>query len=211
MEELVKRIENIIDFCWHNFSAKVGGGLIEINKEASMQLHFAYVLKNTIDLAIHHKDEKVSIELETTIPIDGKTKECDIVVKIEKDNDTLYLPIEMKCYREYASSGGKRGALDIFVKDVYVDIELLEAYSKKEKFLRGILLVMTDLRRVIYPENKVGKYWNYDISDGTQILGTISKSTPIGGFDVNINIDGNYQFNWKEYNNFYFLKLENNL
>ncbi len=211
MDNLIKRVENIIDFCWKNFSAKVGGGLIDVNKEASMQLHFAYVLKNTIDLAIHNKNEKVSIELETTIPIDGKTKECDIVVKIEKGTDILFLPIEMKCYREYASSGGKRGALDIFVKDVYIDIQLLESYSKKECFLNGILLVMTDLRRVVYPDIKTGKYWNYDISDGTQILGTVTKNTPIGGFEVNVRIDGNYDFNWKEYNNFYFLKLENNL
>lgn len=211
MDNLVKRINDIIEICWESFSAKIGCGLIEINKEASMQLNFAYLLKNTVDLAIHHEDEKITIELETTIPVNGRSRECDVVFKIEKGDNVFYLPIEMKCYKELASSGGKRGALDIFFKDVFVDIELLESYSKKEHFLKGIMLVMTDFRNAVFPAKKNGKYWDYDISHGSQIIGRVTKNTSIGGFDVNINIDGNYNFDWKQYNNFYFLKLENNL
>lgn len=211
MDGLIKRINDIIEICWESFSAKIGCRLIEINKEASMQLNFAYLLKNTIDLAIHHEDEKITIELETTISVNGRTKECDIVIKIEKSDSTFYLPIEMKCYKELASSGGKRGALDVFFKDVHADIELLESYSKKENFLMGRMLVMTDFRRAIFPKKKDGKFWDYDISHGSEIKGTVIKNTAIGGFEVNIKIDGNYIFNWKEYNNFYFLKLETNL
>lgn len=211
MDNLVKRVNDIIEICWESFSAKIGCGLIQINKEASMQLNFAYLLKNTIDLAIHQEDEKITIELETTIPVNGRSKECDVVVKIEKGEAILNLPIEMKCYKELASSGGKRGALDIFFKDVHVDIELLESYSKKEKFLKGIMLVMTDFKNAVFPIKKNGKYWDYDISNGTIIFGGVTKHTPIGGGDVAITIDGNYNFEWKEYNNFYFLKLENNL
>ena len=211
MDNLVKRVNDIIEICWESFSAKIGCGLIETNKEASMQLNFAYLVKNTIDLAIHNEDEKITIELETTILVNGRSRECDVVVKIEKGDNIFYLPIEMKCYKELASSGGKRGALDIFFKDVFVDIELLESYSKKEHFLKGIMLIMTDFRNAVFPEKKNGKYWDYDISHGSQIKGTVTKNTSIGGFDVNINIDGNYNFDWKQYNNFYFLKLENNL
>lgn len=211
MDVLIKRVNDIIEICWESFSAKIGCGLIEINKEASMQLNFAYLLKNTIDLAIHNEDEKITIELETTIPVNGRTKECDIVIKIEKGHTFFYLPIEVKCYKEFASSGGKRGALDIFFKDVFVDIELLESYSKKEKFLKGIMLVMTDFKRAIFSLKKIGKFWDYDISHGNEIMENIIKNTAIGGYVVNIKIDGNYSFNWKEYNNFYFLKLETNL
>jgi hypothetical protein len=211
MEGLIKRVNDIIEVCWESFSAKIGCGLIVINKEASMQLNFAYLLKNTIDLVIHHEDEKITIELETTISINGRTKECDIVIKIEKADFIFYLPIEMKCYKELASSGGKRGALDIFFKDVHADIELLESYSKKENFLMGIMLVMTDFRTAIFPNKKSGKFWDYDISHGSEIKGTVIKNTAIGGIPVNIKIDGNYSFDWKEYNKFYFLKLETNL
>lgn len=211
MDGLIKRVNDIIEICWESFSAKIGCGLIEINKEASMQLNFAYLLKNTVDLAIHHEDEKITIELETTIPINSRSRECDVVVKIEKGDDVFYLPIEMKCYKELASSGGKRGAVDIFFKDVHIDIEMLESYSKKEYFLKGIMLVMTDFRNAVFPVKKNGKYWDYDISHGSQIIGSVTKNTSIGGFDVNIKIDGNYNFDWKQYNKFYFLKLENNL
>lgn len=38
MEALVNRVRYLIDYCWDSFSAKVGCGLIKINKEASMQL-----------------------------------------------------------------------------------------------------------------------------------------------------------------------------
>lgn len=38
MEELIIRVRRLIDTCWESFSSKVGGGLIVINKEASMQL-----------------------------------------------------------------------------------------------------------------------------------------------------------------------------
>lgn len=210
MDNLVKRVNDIIEVCWESFSAKIGCGLIEINKEASMQLNFAYLLKNTIDLAIHHEDEKITIELETTINVNGKTKECDIVIKIEKEDKILKLPIEMKCYKELASSGGKRGALDIFFKDVHADIELLESYSKKENFLKGIMLVMTDFKNAVFPVKKNGKYWDYDISHGSKIIGGVTKNTAIGGFDINIKIEGNYSLNWREYNKFYFLKLEIN-
>lgn len=211
MNNLINRIKSIVDICWESFSAKIGCGLIEINKEASMQLHFAYILKNTLDIAIHNEDEKVTIELETTIKIGNRPRECDIVIKIEKGNEIVYLPIEMKCYREYASSGGKRGALDLFVKEVYADIELLECYSKNKCFLNGILLVMTDLKRVVFPEIKKGKYWDYDISNGTTLQGIIQKTTPMGGKKVNIKIEGNYYFQWNEYKNFYFVKLENRI
>ena len=61
MEDLLNRVKNIIDLCWESFSAKVGGGLINVNKEASMQLNFAYILKNSIDLIIHHQIPNIVI------------------------------------------------------------------------------------------------------------------------------------------------------
>jgi len=209
MEEFVNRIRNIIDFCWESFSAKVGNGLIEINKEASMQLNFAYLLKNTIDLTVHHSDEHVVIELETGIPIAGRTRECDIVIRIQKNNDIRYLPIEMKCYKEFASSGGKRGAVDIFCKDVYEDIELLEAYALSSNYIQGIQLTMTDFRNLPFPPVKLAKYKDYNISNGARIEGGIHLTTPIGGKQIDIQIKGTYHFNWSQVGQFYFLRLEN--
>ncbi|MCB0447697.1 MAG: hypothetical protein KDD03_09325 [Gelidibacter sp.] len=210
MEQLVNRVKNIVDICWDSFSAKVGCGLIAINKEASMQLQFAYILKNSLDLAVYNDDESVELELETAIPVNGRLRECDIVIQMIKGETELYLPIEMKCYKEYASSGGKRGASDIFMKDVYQDLELLENYSKNAHYSNGIGLVMTDLGRLVFPENKRGKKWDYDISEGTFLDGETIRNTPIGGKEVNITLTKSYAFNWIQINNYYFLKLESN-
>jgi hypothetical protein len=209
MEELIQRVRGIIDICWGSFSAKVGGSLIDINKEASMQLNFAYLLKNTVDLALHHDDEIVEIELETGIPINKRMRECDIVIKILKGEDVCFLPIEMKCYKYLASSGGKRGAVDIFYKDVYADLELLEAYAKVRNFLPGIQLTMTDFRNLPYPPKRSGKYLDYDITHGALVSDGVHLTTPIGGKQIEIRLCGTYHFDWGQVGNFYFLKLEN--
>lgn len=211
MEELINRVKYIIDLCWESFSAKVGGGLIDINKEASMQLNLAYLLKNSVDLAIHHNDEQVWIELETGVRVNERMRSCDIMVAMTKGEETKYYPIELKCYKYLASSGGKRGAVDIFFKDVYADLELLESYAQKPNYIPGIQLTMTDHRNLSFPAKKNAKYFRYDISDGTSISGGIHLTTPIGGQDVNIKLDGTYSFNWKQVGEYYFLKLEDNI
>jgi hypothetical protein len=211
MDELIQRVRGLIYICWNSFSAKVGSGLIEINKEASMQLNFAYMLKNTIDLSLHNQNETISIELETGIPIYGRMRECDIVIRIEKDNKVRFLPIEMKCYKYLASSGGKRGAVDIFYKDVYADLELLESYANVQHYISGIQLTMTDFRNLPYPPKRSGKYIDYDITHGARVLNGIHLTTPIGGKEIEIKLLGTYHFHWEEVGRYYFLKLENQL
>ncbi|WMI65525.1 hypothetical protein RBH94_15850 [Aestuariibaculum sp. YM273] len=209
MEELTERIKDLINTCWNSYSAKVGGELLTVNKEASMQLQFAYLLKNSIDLAIYHKDESVTIELETGILVGDRMRECDIVIQIVKGNECVYLPLELKCYKYLAASGGKRGAVDIFFKDVYADLELLEAYAENENYIDGIQLTMTDFKNLPFPSKKTSKYFAYDISEGTEITNGIHLNTPIGGKDIDITLRGNYKFHWVNAGEFYFLKLEN--
>jgi hypothetical protein len=208
MEQLVNRVKNIVDLCWSSFSAKVGCGLITINKEASMQLQFAYLVKNTLDLSVYNEDESVEIELETGIQVEDKVRVCDIVIKMTKNGTLLELPLELKCYRNISSSSGKlRGAQDLFKFGVYEDLELLENY-KSENRLLGIQLTMTDARNFAFPKYKKGKSWDYDISDGTVISNGITINTPIGGKPKTIKLLKNYTFNWEEINDFYFIKLE---
>lgn len=207
MEELIFRVHSIINVCWESFCAKVGCGLVDVNKEASMQLNFAYILKNSIDLIVYHQDEEISIELETGIPINGRLRECDLVVRIKKGEKELDLPIEMKCYRNIASSGKLRGAQDLFKYGVYEDLQLLESYESKSMLL-GIQLTMTDSRNFVFPKVKKGKSWDYDISDGTRIEKGIELNTPIGGKAKNIKLKYNYNYKWKQVGSFYFLKIQ---
>ena len=210
MEALLQRTYDLINQTWTTFIHQVGNGILEINKEASMQLNYAYLLRNALPLIIFDKDEEVEIELERGIKINGRLRECDVIVSITKSEEKLHIPIEMKCYKKYASSGGLRGAKDIFYKDLYEDLELLEGYSQNEGYLNGIQLTMTDFRSIAFPTTKNGKYFDYDITDGHEINNGIELNTPIGGKEIDIKLKGSYQFKWQELNEFYFLKLHNN-
>ncbi|MEY8860148.1 hypothetical protein [Tenacibaculum singaporense] len=209
MEQLIARVKEIVNLCWGSFSAKVGGDLLSINKEASMQLHFAYILKNSMDLVIHHSNESVSIELEKGILVNQRMRECDIIIRIKKDEEEVILPIEMKCYKTISSSGKLRGAQDLFRYGIYEDLELLESYANKnENRLLGIQLTMTDNRNFVYPKSKKGKSWNYDVSHDTVIKNGIEINIPIGGKEASVKLIHDYHFNWVTKGEFYFLKLE---
>ncbi|HOS55691.1 MAG TPA: hypothetical protein PK385_06495 [Spirochaetota bacterium] len=54
-----KRLRLSISEAWNIFQQKVGNGLIDINKEASMQLHYAYILNNLIPLIIFQKKNQL--------------------------------------------------------------------------------------------------------------------------------------------------------
>ena len=205
MDNLVKRINNIIEICWESFSAKVGCGLIEINKEASMQLNFAYLLKNTIDLAIHNEDEKITIELETSILVNGGTKECDIVIKISKEDEVTYIPIELKCYKQFQVNGIPTAGYTKFRDYVHDDLHLLEQYSLLENYTKGISFVVTDFANLV---NR-NAFWRNDISNGTIIHEGVVSNANYNALDPEFTVlDCSYQFNWITRNNWHFLKLK---
>ena len=60
----------------------------------------------------------------------------------------------------------KKGVTDIFMKDVYEDLQLLEKYCNNNYVNAGVALVMTDYSNFIKPKNKDAKCWDYDISEG---------------------------------------------
>ena len=201
-----KRFEQVINLAWEIFQCKVGNGLINIYKEASMQLQFAYILQNLIPAFIYEKDEYVEIQLEKTVYYNNISSEIDMFLNILKGKNEIKIAIEMKCYREFAASGGKRGATDIFMKDVYVDIEKLENYIKNDICQYTFLIIMNDLENLIYPKKIDSKCWDYNISQGF-ILEPKHLTTPIGGKDISIEIKNNYNFKWTKFGKYYFLIL----
>ncbi|PIE46482.1 MAG: hypothetical protein CSA42_08350, partial [Gammaproteobacteria bacterium] len=66
-ENFSERMRAAISLSWVMFSRKVGSGLIPINKEASTQLQYAYVLQQLIPLITFHESERFEIELETGV------------------------------------------------------------------------------------------------------------------------------------------------
>ena len=205
-----KRLRKSISFAWQVFMEKTSANLLPINKEASMQLHFSYILQQVIPLICFHEDESVKIELETGVPIKERNREIDLVLEGINTRGKLHkIAVEMKCYRTLTSSGKPRGATDIFMKDVYGDLNLLEEYCKYAGFDRGVSLVMNDLERLVNPKikRKGAKCWDYDISHGTKV-GDKHLKTPIGGKEVDIRLKKSYEFNWVECGEFWFLEIE---
>lgn len=201
------RIINMVHHSWKIFENKVGYEDIFINKEASMQLNFAYILQQYIPLIIYERNESATVELETAVDDGSRIREADIMITARKGEHTFRVVMELKCYKTKASSGGPRGAQDIFMKEVYQDVELVEKYLENDQADEGFCFVMTDHRMFVYPKQKNGKCWDYDMSHGT-VAGNAILETPIGGKDTRIELKKEYVFNWNEIGEYYFLKLQ---
>jgi hypothetical protein len=201
------RLRESISVAWSIFMRKLGYGIIEINKEASMQLQYAYILQQVLPLLTYHKNEEVKIELETGVQLNGATKEIDLLLSGVSAAGETKIAIEMKCYRTIASSGGKRGATDIFMKDVYEDLQLLEHYIEAGHANQGISLMMNDMDNFVNPRSKQAKCWDYDISQGAT-FSNIHLTTPIGGKNIDITLKRKYEIIWEQHGGFWFTEIE---
>lgn len=206
-ESFETRLRHAISVAWKVFARKVGGGLIPVNKEASMQLQYAYLLKQLLPLTLHNPDESADIELETGVKLPTGSHNIDILVTGTSAKCTTRIAIEMKCYRNITSSGGPRGAQDIFQKDVYEDLQVLEQYVEAGIASCGIALVMNDLPSITTPKVKNGKYWAYDISHGTTFPGG-AINVPIGGKPVSLALKRCYVFDWSKFGSIWFSEIE---
>ena len=108
-----------ISLAWSLLAKKVGGDLIAIYKEASLQLQFGYALQQVLPLITFHKSEQLKVELETSTKIGQSVHEIDALFTGTSESPAYRIAVELKCYRTLAASGGPRGASDIFMKDVH--------------------------------------------------------------------------------------------
>ncbi len=201
------RLRESISAAWKVFQNKVGNDVLPINKEASMQLQYAYILQQILPLIRYSSNETVLLELETGVPINGSTREIDLLLSGQSEDGEYVIAVEMKCYKKYASSRKLRGATDIFMKDVYQDLELLEKYCSVGIANQGVLLVMNDMKRLVDPKQKKAKCWDYDISNNTKIS-SIHLTTPIGGKEIDVKLSKSYEFIWEKCGSYWFMELE---
>lgn len=210
-ENMFERMKGIVDYSWEIFSKKVGSELIRVNKEASMQLKYSKLIADLIPLFLFDEREELEIDLEVTFK--GKRKEIDILLTGRDCNSTIYkIGIELKCYKEFASSGDKRGALDIFMKEAYIDLFSLEEYCIDGHIDLGISLIMSDYKHLVKPRVKIGKTWDHDISDGASVVAGMNFNTVVGDKKTKnakfaFTLNRNYSFKWNSYGNYYFTKV----
>lgn len=204
-----ERLRNAISFAWEVFSRKVGAGIISINKEASMQLHYANILSQTLPLILLEADEVANVELETGVLVENKPREIDLLLIGTKQGNTHKIAIEMKCYKTKAASGKNRGATDIFMKDVYDDLHLIERYYEEQQANKGIALVMNDREGFINPKKKEAKCWDYDISH-SHVVGPVEITTQVGSKKkpIYILLKRRYTFNWNKLGEYWFAEIE---
>jgi hypothetical protein len=87
-------------------------------------------------------------------------------------------------------------------------LHLIEKYQEYNIANKGIVLIMTDFKNVVFPRKKSGKFWRYDISEGA-IAQNELYNIPIGGKDICFELSNQHCFNWKNYGGYFFTYLEN--
>ena len=194
-EQTRERVSWAIEFAWNITVEKIVNGEIKVNKEASLQLHYSAILKTVLNLIKYSPSERIEIELETTVIDAKKQYNIDILITYTNGEIKENHSIELKCYKTIASSGGKRGAGDIFMHSVYMDIFYSELYIKQKFANQSTVLILTDYNNFINPKSKKTKNWTYDISQGHEFTGG-HFTTSIGGKKVDFKLTKQYKFNW---------------
>jgi len=101
----------------------------------------------------------------------------------------------------------EQGAANIFMKDIYYDLFLLEQYCLEGIAHQGIALVMNDLENMVHPKHKDAKCWGYDMSDGAR-FGNISLCTPVGGKEVDFVLKKQYEISWIKNGSYWFAEIK---
>jgi hypothetical protein len=109
-----KRVKLLLDQSWLFCIQKIASGKIIINKEASLQLHYASIIKTLGDVYCVSPSEGFSIELESK---QGKNN-VDICCSIGETKAA----VELKCFRKSSNR-----ATDLDMYDVLKDIARLQA------------------------------------------------------------------------------------
>jgi hypothetical protein len=101
---------------WEICLQRIASERISINKESSLQLHYAYILTQMGELACIGLDDTFRIELETN----HEGKNIDIWCALSD----CEAAVELKCFRKESNR-----AKDTDMYDVLKDISRLESYS----------------------------------------------------------------------------------
>lgn len=205
MDAFRNRIDNFIYDAWKVFAHKAGNEVIPINNEASMRLNYAYLLKKHIDFIIYDKKEKIDTELEHAQMVNKQYKPIDILLRTSNGRETLHIPIKLKCYRPSARSGAKSGDSDIFKKEVYAGLELLEQYATLPHFVQGYALIMTNVKSLVYAS---AKHEDFSISKGHEIKDGIHITSATGGKSSDITLKKSYRFEWHQHGSFWFSLIQ---
>lgn len=192
-----ERLNLVIDLAWRLFFERIAEGRIKINKEASMQLHYASILKTVGELYCTLPQETFTLELESAYG----GKNLDITCTLGSTSAAL----ELKCFRKASNR-----ALDLDMYDVWTDIKRL---SELEAFQIRRFICLTDNHK--YPHGPHGGYSaTFSIAEGTSYSQGTELAPPWAGKWANtsrdhvIPVHKDITFLWTHKNGWYYLLLE---
>jgi hypothetical protein len=191
------RVLWMLSTAWEICIQRIAGNRIVINKESSLQLHYAYILSQVGELACINKDESFMIELETN----HFGKNIDIWCSL----GNCEAAIELKCFRKVQNR-----AKDTDMYDVLKDIKRLESYSHVS-FRRFICLTDDEYYTKLSHRGYAG---SVSIGNGKKYYKNVS-ITPawVGKWknsarDNNIVLKKDVVFTWKSIGCWYYLFME---
>jgi hypothetical protein len=197
VESIESRLRWALATAWEICLQRISSGRISINKESSLQLHYAYILTQMGELACIESDDVFKIELETN----HEGKNIDIWCALRN----CEAAIELKCFRKKSNR-----ATDIDMYDVLKDIFRLESYSHVQ--LRRFVC-LTDNP---YYTNAVhkghagsvsignGKRYSKDLSIKPSWVGKWKDSTR----DTEITLMADIEFSWRKLGTWHYLFME---
>lgn len=199
-----ERLCFIIDYAYQLFCHQVVGGVIQIENEASMQLHLSNILLQLGRLNVFSADEYFNIELEKKIELDHETSKSknkkarvDIWIEFRKGDAMIAAAaIELKYLRK---SQNNNAAVTDARHSVYKDLENLEQYAAQCSGLYICEIVCTDNRN--FTESKAEKF---SISEGTVVSTYIDAASK---YDDIILLKRYDSIKWDRLGKFNFLKL----
>jgi hypothetical protein len=192
-----ERMQWALSTAWETCIRRVASGRIRINKESSLQLHYAYILAQFGELSCTEKGESFVMELETH----HAGKNIDIWCSL---ND-VEAAIEIKCFRKRSNR-----AMDVDMYDVLNDISRLESYTHVSH-RRFICLTDNDY---YIKESHSGHAGSVSIGEGrkyqkqTPIIPTWAGKWKDTSRDKGLTFMTDIEFKWHSINGWHYLFME---
>lgn len=206
-------LKEVIEQSYNLLLGQISNGRIQIENEASFQLQFSYILKVIGELHQLSSDDLFTIKLET--PYSSQTNlaksssnkaKIDITLSLENrvnPNSRVSCAIELKYFKKAnQNEPGNR-------YDTFKDLSNLENYIDSSEYDFGAFVVGTDHTHYVSQTAYNRDTQDFDIRDGHKyIANTVLKYTTPMKPRPDIQLKGNYSFNWDQLkNSVYFLKV----
>lgn len=192
-----QRLRRVLDESWDILSQRIATGRVRVNKEASLQLHYASIM------LVH--GELLCVELGETFTVELESDEGDKNIDITCDLGGARAAVELKCFRKASNR-----PLDIDMYDVLRDLERLSTYTA---FTVRKFICLTDNKAYVMGAHG-GHAGSVSIRDGEQYQGGVPITPSWAGTwkdksrDRPLTLSKDVVFQWTQNADWYSLSID---